>query len=67
MRQEAGGSEAGTVALRFTLSRELSELVAADPGNVTLSFVRVSGNSAPGGEVIQVGEARLELSTEPPQ
>jgi tyrosinase len=67
MQQEPGGTEAGTVTLKFTLNRQLSELVAADPGNVTLSFVRVSGNNAPGGEVIRVGEARLELSNEPPQ
>ncbi|WP_194713462.1 tyrosinase family protein [Noviherbaspirillum soli] len=67
MRQDAGGSEPGTVTLTFALNRELSALVAADPRNVTLSFVRVSGNSAPGGEVIRVGEARLELSTETPQ
>lgn len=67
MRQDAGGSEPGTVALTFALNRELSALVAADPRNITLSFVRVSGNSAPGGEVIRIGEARLELSTEIPQ
>nr|WP_217343891.1 tyrosinase family protein [Noviherbaspirillum sp. L7-7A]MBV0877976.1 tyrosinase family protein [Noviherbaspirillum sp. L7-7A] len=67
MRQDPGGSEPGTVALTFALSRQLSELVAADPRNITLSFVRVSGNSAPGGEVIRVGEARLELSTDTPQ
>jgi tyrosinase len=67
MRQDAGGSEPGTVMLAFPLNRQLSELVAADPRNITLSFVRVSGNSAPGGEVIRVGEARLELSTDIPQ
>lgn len=67
MRQDAGGSEPGTVMLTFALSRELGELVAADPRNITLSFVRVSGDSAPGGEVIRVGEARLELSTDSPQ
>ncbi|HEX8883967.1 MAG TPA: hypothetical protein VF797_05715, partial [Noviherbaspirillum sp.] len=67
MRQDAGGSEPGTVALTFALNRQLSDLVAADPRNITLSFVRVSGNSAPSGEVIRVGEARLELSTDTPQ
>lgn len=67
MRQESGGSEAGTVTLKFALTRELSDLVAADPRNITLSFVRVSGGSSPGGEVIRVGEARLELSPDTPQ
>ena len=67
MRQDPGGSEPGTVTLTFALNRQLSELVAADPRNITLSFVRVSGNNSPGGEVIRVGEARLELSTDTPQ
>lgn len=67
MGRGGNGSEAGTVALTFALTRELSELVAADPRSITLSFVRVSGSNAPGGEVIRVGEARLELSTDLPQ
>ena len=66
MNIEAGGSRAGTVQLTFPITAQLSELLAQDPRRVTVSFVRVSGDNSPGGAVIQIGEARLELSTNAP-
>lgn len=63
---EAGGSQAGTVRLVFPVTMPLAELLAQDPRRITVSFVRVSGENSPGGPVIQIGEARLELSTDEP-
>lgn len=62
MNLEVGGGEAGTARLAFPLPAHLRELVAADPGGLIVSFVRVSGNTSPQGDVIKVGEMRLELS-----
>jgi tyrosinase len=62
MNLEVGGSDAGTARLTFPLPAHLRELVAADPGGLTVSFVRASGNTSPQGDVITVGEMRLELS-----
>ena len=66
MGLEAAGSQAGTVRLAFPVTTQLADLLMQDPRRVTVSFVRVSGNNSPGGAVIQIGEARLELSTEAP-
>jgi tyrosinase len=66
MNIEASGSQPGTVRLSFPVSAQLGEVLTQDPRRATFSFVRVSGDSSPGGEVIQVGEARLELSTDEP-
>ncbi len=67
MRLEAGGSQAGTVRLAFPVTEQLSQLLVQDPRRVTVSFVRVSGGNSPSGAVIQIGEARMEVSTEAPQ
>lgn len=66
MNIEPGGSQAGTVRLAFPLTSDLSDLIVQDPRRVTVSFVRVSGGTSPGGAVIQIGEARLELTPDPP-
>lgn len=66
MNLEAGGSQAGTVQLAFPLTAQLSNLLAQDPRRVTVSFIRVSGENSPGGAVMRIGEARLELSTDAP-
>ena len=65
-RLEAGGSEPGAVRLVFPVTAQLNDLLVQDPHRVTVSFVRVSGDNSPEGPVIQIGEARLELSTEAP-
>lgn len=66
MNIEAGGSEPGTVRLAFPVTLQLADLLVQDPRRLTVSFVRVSGDTSPGGPVIQVGEARLELSRDAP-
>jgi tyrosinase len=62
MNLEVGAAEAGTARLAFPLPAHLRELVVTDPGALTVSFVRNSGNTSPQGDVITVGEIRLELS-----
>lgn len=66
MNIEAGGSQPGTVRLVFPVTLQLAELLKQDPRRINVSFVRVSGDSSPGGPVIQIGEARLELSPDEP-
>ena len=66
MNIEPGGSQAGTVRLAFPVTSQLSDLILQDPRRVTVSFVRVSGGTSPGGPVIQIGEARLELTPDAP-
>ena len=66
MNIEAGGTRAGTVRLTFPITVRLAELLAQDARRITVSFVRVSGENSPGGPVIQIGEARLELSVDEP-
>jgi tyrosinase len=66
MNIEAGGTRAGTVRLTFPITLRLAELLAQDARRITVSFVRVSGENSPGGPVIQIGEARLELSVDEP-
>jgi tyrosinase len=66
MNIDAGGSQPGTVRLAFPITMQLADLLLQDPRRIIVSFVRVSGENSPGGPVIQVGEARLELSTDEP-
>nr|WP_314625640.1 tyrosinase family protein [uncultured Noviherbaspirillum sp.] len=66
MNIEAGGNQPGTVRLVFPVTMQLADLLIQDPRRITVSFVRVSGNNSPGGQVIQIGEARLELSPDAP-
>lgn len=63
---EPGGSQPDTVRLVFPIPMQIADLLAQDPRRLTVSFVRVSGDNSPGGEVIRIGEARLELSTDEP-
>jgi tyrosinase len=58
------GSESGTARLVFPATLRLKDLMGSDPSNLIISFVRVSGENSPSGEVIIVGEARLELSSD---
>jgi hypothetical protein len=61
-----GGTEAGTARLVFSATLLLKELMASDLGGLTVSFVRISGDNSPAGEVILIGEVRLELSLNNP-
>ena len=66
MNIEPGGSQPGTVRLVFPVTIRLAELLAQDPRRIVVSFVRVSGDNSPDGTVIQIGEARLELTADEP-
>jgi tyrosinase len=67
MGMEAGGAQPGTVRLVFPATLLLKSLLSAPAGGLTISFVRISGDNTPGGDVILIGEMRLELSLDPVQ
>jgi tyrosinase len=52
------------VQLRFRIRRAVFAGLASRIGQLSISFVRVDGNQSPKGQVIGLGEVRLELSTE---
>lgn len=51
----------GPAQLRFVVTDKLAGLSRTQMGMLTVSFVRVSGDNSPVGQVITIGEARLEL------
>jgi hypothetical protein len=53
------------VRLVFPATLLLKSLLSAPAGGLTISFVRISGDNTPGGDVILIGEMRLELSLDP--
>jgi tyrosinase len=52
------------VQLRYVITDALAGLPRSQLGMMTVSFVRVSGDTAPAGTVIAIGEARIELSAD---
>ncbi|MFL6675721.1 MAG: tyrosinase family protein [Massilia sp.] len=50
--------------LRYVVTDLLAGLSRTQMGMLTMSFVRVSGENSPSGQVIVIGEARLELSSD---
>jgi tyrosinase len=56
----------GGATLTFPATEALAGLAASGLQEVSISFVRVSGENAPQGQVLRVGEVRVEVSTEPP-
>lgn len=58
------GTMHGPVRLRYKIRRAFAGATATELGMMSVSFVRVSGNSTPKGGVIGIGEVRLETSTE---
>jgi tyrosinase len=67
MKIEPAGSEPGTVRMVFPATLLLRKLLSGPPNGLTISFIRVSGDMTPAGDVIRVGEMRLELSLDPVQ
>jgi tyrosinase len=59
-----GAAHHGTAQLRYTLPRGSLPVSSLRVGMISVSFVRVNGDTSPRGAAIGVGEARLELSTE---
>jgi tyrosinase len=49
--------------LRFPITGMLAGLTRTQVGMMTVSFVRVSGENSPNGQLMGIGEARVELST----
>ena len=62
----AGESHHGSVTLEYPATGALVRMHAKSTREHVISFVRVSGATAPAGEVIAVGEVRVELTTEVP-
>jgi tyrosinase len=53
----------GPSKLSFVLNGLLAGLSSKQLGMLTISFVRVNGDNSPRGQVMAIGEARIELST----
>jgi tyrosinase len=62
--QIASASHHGPARLEFDLAELLAKQDLADLSEISLSCVRVDGDSPPRGQVIDVREARIELSYE---
>ena len=62
----AGASHHGAAVLTFPATEVLSRLATSGFQEVTVSFMRVSGENPARGTVIGMGEVRIEVSTEQP-
>jgi tyrosinase len=59
-------SHHGSAQLSYPATDILADMSPRDIRDLTVSLVRVSGTNSPSGETIRIGEARLEVSSEPP-
>lgn len=59
-------SHHGSAQLSYPATDILANMSPKEIRDLTVSLVRVSGANSPSGEVIRIGEARLQISTEPP-
>lgn len=62
----AGASRRGPASLEFPATEVLSRLSPSGLQEVILSFERISGENAPRGQVLRIGEVRIEVSTDAP-
>jgi tyrosinase len=62
----AGASHHGSATLEFPATEVLSHLSSSELQEVTISFERISGENAPRGPVLRIGEVRIEISTDAP-
>lgn len=62
----AGASHHDAATLTFPATEVLSRLSTSELQDVTVSFVRVSGENPARGAVIRIGEVRIEVSTDQP-
>lgn len=63
--QIAGAQHHGNMArLVFPATDKIRNLTADQISELTVSFVRVSGDNAPAGQTIVMGEVRIEISTD---
>lgn len=61
-----GASHHGPATLEFPATEVLSQLAVSELQEVTISFVRISGENSPRGAVLRIGEVRIEVSTDAP-
>ena len=54
----------GPAQLRYVVNRWVENMTEVQISMLTISFVRVNGNNRPSGAVIDIGEVRVELSSE---
>jgi tyrosinase len=59
-------SHHGSAQLSYPATDLLADMSPREIRDLTVSLVRVSGDNSPSGETIRIGEARLEVSTDPP-
>jgi tyrosinase len=59
----AGATHHGPATLEYPATEVLAQFSASELQDVTISLVRVSGESAPRGAVLRLGEVRIEIST----
>lgn len=62
----AGASHHGPAKLEFQATEALSQLSAFELQDITVSFMRIDGESNPRGAVLRIAEVRIEVSTAPP-
>jgi tyrosinase len=62
----AGASHHGPATLEYAATEALARLSATELQEVSIAFVRVSGEKPPHGAVLRIGEARIEVSTDAP-
>jgi tyrosinase len=62
----AGASHHGAATLEYQATEVLSRLSAFELQEVTISLVQISGENAPRGAVLKIGELRLDVSTVAP-
>jgi tyrosinase len=63
----AAHQRGGHAQLRYIVTQFLDEISVIDIGMVTVSLVRVNGDRSPAGQVMDIGEIRIELSTQDEQ
>lgn len=62
----AGASHHGAATMELPATEVLAGLVDSGLAEVAVSFERISGENAPRGPVLRIGEVRIEVSTEAP-
>jgi len=60
----AAHQSGGPARLRYVVTQLLADIPIVDIGMATVSFIRVNGERSPAGLVIEIGEVRIELSTD---
>jgi tyrosinase len=56
----------GSGSIEYAATDTLAGLLASDLQELTVSFVRVDGGNGPRGQVLSIGELRIEVSTDAP-